>query len=174
MKYVMRRSSEEKVVNTKNIALGVMMLVTGLAAISVLGQSGGTGGGGRQGGGQDPAAQENNIMLQLIANDQDFAALQPLVEKVIYCQHVVSSGGRGAPDPNANGQNLNDVQQAAADLRDAMNDPASTTAQIQLKLTALRAARVKAREDLVEAQRELEAVLTVRQEAALSLSGFLE
>ena len=66
------------------------------------------------------------------------------------------------------------VAKASQDLRTALENKDSTPDQIKAKLTALRDARAKAKEDLTKAQAELKELITVRQEAVLVSRGMLE
>jgi len=76
-------------------------------------------------------------------------------------------GGPGGP------QDDSPVAQKARDLQQAIENNASAD-QIKTKLTALREARAKAREQLTAAQGELKELLTAKQEAALVVMGMLE
>jgi len=76
-------------------------------------------------------------------------------------------GGPGGP------QDDSPVAQKARDLQQAIENNASAD-QIKAKLTALREARAKAREQLTAAQGELKELLTAKQEAALVVMGMLE
>jgi uncharacterized protein (DUF3084 family) len=66
------------------------------------------------------------------------------------------------------------VSKAAEDLRTTLGDQNSTVAQVKEKLTAYRAEREKAREELSKAQEDLRSVLSVKQEAQLVLMGSLD
>jgi len=86
-------------------------------------------------------------------------------------------GGRnrnrdGAAAPST--QPESPMQSAISDLRDTLDNTASTPDQIKVKLEALRQARTKARADLVKAQQDLRDLLTQRQEAQLVLNGMLD
>ena len=78
-------------------------------------------------------------------------------------------GGGGGPQgpPSA-------VQVALQDLQATLDNTASTADMIKAKLDALRAARSKAKEDLVAAQGDLKSILTQRQEAEMVIFGMLE
>lgn len=66
------------------------------------------------------------------------------------------------------------MSKAAEDLRTTLGDQNSTVAQVKEKLTAYRAEREKAREELSKAQEDLRSVLSVKQEAQLVLMGSLD
>ena len=86
-------------------------------------------------------------------------------------------GGRNRNRDNAGApstQPESPMQSAISDLRDTLDNTASTPDQIKVKLEALRQARTKARADLVKAQQDLRDLLTQRQEAQLVLNGMLD
>jgi chromosome segregation ATPase len=62
---------------------------------------------------------------------------------------------------------------ATQELRDVLGSEDAKPEQIKAKLTALRTAKEKAKKDLAAAQKELKKNLTVKQEALLVLSGYL-
>ncbi len=79
-------------------------------------------------------------------------------------------GGRpGAPDrePTA-------VEKAQEQLRTMLENDSATPDQIKKELTALRAAKEKAKQRLAAAQQELRKIITVRQEATLVMMGMLD
>jgi Spy/CpxP family protein refolding chaperone len=61
-----------------------------------------------------------------------------------------------------------------SDLRAALEDKDVTADELVKKMTAVREAREKAKEELKKAQEELKATLTPRQEAVLMTLGQLE
>lgn len=157
-------------------------------------------GGGR--GNFNPAAMRaqmlDRLKTQMGATDDEFAAIQPKLEKVMTLQRDANGGGgrggfgaggaaggrrnRGgaAADAGATpaatpaaGTELSAVQKASADLRAALDDKASTPADIKTKLDAFRAAKAQAKTDLAAAQKDLASVLTQRQEALLVMNGML-
>jgi hypothetical protein len=65
------------------------------------------------------------------------------------------------------------VGKATQELRDVLSNKEAKSEQIKAKLTALRTAKEKAKKDLATAQKELKKNLTVKQEAILVLSGYL-
>ena len=65
------------------------------------------------------------------------------------------------------------VGKATAELREVLRNEDAKPAQIKAKLTALRTVKEKAKKDLAKAQKELKKNLTVKQEAILVLSGYL-
>jgi hypothetical protein len=53
-------------------------------------------------------------------------------------------------------------------------DEGAKPEEIKAKLTALRAAKEQARQDLVKARQDLRQLMTLRQEAVLVLNGLLD
>lgn len=159
--------------------------------------------GGRQGRGQFDPAQMNQWMMQrmkeqLGATDDEWAVIEPRLEKVQTLARDARGGGMGgmfgrgqfggpgglrgqpggaAPQPPQGAQPTapqSAVSKAAEDLRTTLGDQNSTVAQVKEKLTAYRAEREKAREELSKAQEDLRSVLSVKQEAQLVLMGLLD
>ncbi|MCE5280121.1 MAG: hypothetical protein ABFD92_05970 [Planctomycetaceae bacterium] len=118
-----------------------------------------------------------------VANDEEWKALQPRLEKVtaLRAQSMGfggrTRGNRRGGDNNNNARNAepqNDVAKASADLQKVLQNADAKPQEIKTALDALRAARAKARDDLAKAQKELQEVLTLRQEAQLVSMGMLE
>ncbi|MEN6578090.1 MAG: hypothetical protein ABFD90_17230 [Phycisphaerales bacterium] len=65
------------------------------------------------------------------------------------------------------------VEKAQEELSTTLENESASADTIKQQLTALRAARVKAQQELAAAQQDLRQILTVRQEAVLVLSGML-
>ncbi|MEI8198332.1 MAG: hypothetical protein WCI73_20760 [Phycisphaerae bacterium] len=160
----------------------------------------GGGGGGRGGRNFDPAAfrqrMQDNLKQQLGTTDDEFKALQPKIEKVqnlqrdaLMSRFMGGMGGRGgrggpggpgggfgggpgmaAPDPAT----LSPTAKATQELRTVLENKDAKAEDIKAKLTALREAKAKAREDLKTAQKDLTELLTQRQEAVLVEMGILE
>lgn len=78
-------------------------------------------------------------------------------------------GGRGpfGGEPTA-------VDTAAQALQTTLGNSDATPDEIKAKLTSLRSAKEKAKQELAKARQELRQVLTLRQEAQLVLMGMLE
>jgi Spy/CpxP family protein refolding chaperone len=66
------------------------------------------------------------------------------------------------------------VQKASQELQDTLEKEAPSATEIKAKLTALRGAREKAKQELVKAQSQLKEVLTVKQEAQLVIMGMID
>jgi hypothetical protein len=138
----------------------------------------------RQGGGFDLARfQEerlNRTKEQLGASDEDWQVLKPKIEKVWAAQMATFAGrfggrGRGGDRGADRGDRpTTPTATAARELRDALENKETPPDQIVAKLAALREARSKAKAELEAAQKDLQGVLTPRQEAALVAAGTLE
>jgi hypothetical protein len=169
-----------------------------LSANTLLAQAGGGGGGGFGGGGNgggggrggrggnfDPAQfqqmQLQRIQTQLeLTNDTDWAAIQPLVQKVIDARTALGNvgrggfgggrGGRGGQGGGGFGGQTASVEQQA--LQKAIDDNAPA-AQIKDALDKFEASQKTKQATLTAAQEALRAVLSARQEALATLAGLL-
>ena len=144
----------------------------------------GGGGGGNRGQRMSPeerrAAMATRIKEAMGATDAEWAVLSPKVEKLqtLQFQSMMGRGmgrGRGGPGgpPDAN-RPSSPVGDAAHELQTLLENKDATPEQIKAKLTTLRDARAKAKEELTKAQTELREVLSVRQEAVLVSMGLLD
>jgi hypothetical protein len=198
---VPRRSKNNKPTTNEENAMKVINLLTfcGVAAALMLssgslfaqnGNGGGNGGGpgGGFGGGPggrgnfDPAQMQQRMMQRYqeqlgITNDTDWSAIQPLVQKVMDARRASMGnmgrmfGGRGGNGgPGGFGQQQADP--AADALQQAVDDNAPA-AQIKDLLEKYQASQKTKQAALIAAQADLRKVLTVRQEAAATLSGLL-
>ncbi len=136
----------------------------------------------------------------LQASDDEWAVIEPLLEKVETAQRATMAGrfggfggrrgggGPGGPGgggaPAVSGTNGGgggggrgpgrfDSPEADA-LRSALADSSTSPEDIKTKLQALRDARKKAAADLETARGDLQKVLTLRQEATLVEMGILD
>ena len=145
----------------------------------------------------------DRLKAALQASDDEWAVIQPLLEKVQTAQRATMAGrfggfgggGRrgnfgggpggggpggagpgGSPAAGASpGARPNRPGSPEADaLRAALASDSTPPAEIKAKLQALRDARKKAEADLDQAREDLEKVLTLRQEATLVEMGILE
>jgi hypothetical protein len=161
------------------------------------GGNGNNNGGGR--GNRDPAEarlrMESRLKELLGASDQEWAVLQPKVEKLMDAQRLQMAGrgagmaqlfrsDRGGGDRGGNNNNnrpdrpqrpeeSSPVAVRTRELQDAIRDNASPDV-LKAKLAALRDARTKARDQYAKAQQELRELLTLKQEATLIMLGMLE
>lgn len=155
------------------------------------GQGGGGPGGGGPGGGGGGGFQQfrqrmmDRMKTQLGMSDDEFAAIQPKLEKVMQLRRDAQGGGgfgrpgRGGPGGQAGQNNPNRPPQSAVQeklqaLQDVLNNKDSKPDDIKSKLDDYRKAKSQAKDDLVKAQDDLKSVLTERQEAVMVTMGFLE
>lgn len=168
-------------------------------AVPVMGQAADNGGGGAPPAGQAGQGQQNgrrfdpaqfrqrmmdNLKEQLGTSDDEFAALQPKIEKVMQAERDVNAGrmrmfrGRRGGNNNqadqANRQPTSPVETAAKALQETLDNKDAKPDDIKAKLDALRDAKNKAKEELASAQKDLKDVLTLRQEAVLVEMGLLD
>ena len=143
---------------------------------------------GRQGRGRfDPEQMRQRIaerMKEMLgATDEEWAVIGPRLEKVQALAREAGGGTRGlfgfrrrggeegeeeAEEPES------EMEKATAALRAVLDEQTSTATQIRASLTAYRAAREKARQELAKGQAQLREVLSMRQEAQLVLIGTLD
>jgi hypothetical protein len=126
------------------------------------------------------------LKKQLEVSDEEWKALEPCIDKVILAQELArppagggmrggfgfGGGARLAPAVPAGGL-PSEVQEAAAELRAALEDPDAQQIEVRRHVTAYQKARDKARQKLEAAQQELRDLLTLRQEAILVVAGLL-
>lgn len=180
--------------NRKSFYAAILgMAILGASAPYAAAQAGPGGGqGGGQGGGRGQRMSPDEMRQrmatrmkeQLGATDDEWSALQPKVEKVMQLQRETRGGGFGfggrGGGPGGLGANdnadapTNPVAVATRELQTVLDNKDANPEQIKARLTALRDARVKARENLTKAQAELKELLTVRQEATLVSTGMLD
>jgi len=154
------------------------------------GNGGGQGGGGRRGGGQggqgggnfDPAQRlqmmMDNYRTELgFTNDTDWAAVQPLIQKVVDARQAVGFGGRGGRPGRGGGQGGGGggaFGQQPNPERDALQkaiDDNAPAGQIKDLLAKYQASVKDKQAKLAAAQADLRKVLSVRQEALATLGG---
>ena len=194
--------------------LGVCGLATALclSAGSLLAQNspgGGPGGGGGFGGGNfDPAAFQQQMQQRIldqdrqslaITNDDEWAVIQPLIQKVLDAQQALGTGGGvfgrmgggrggrggattgvagGAPGGVAGGPAAGpagvgpQVSEEQTALQQAINNNAPV-AEIRKALAAYRTSRKVLQDNLETAQNNLKKVLTTKQEAEAVILGLL-
>jgi hypothetical protein len=156
-----------------------------------------------RGGGMEGFRQRMNdrIKAELKASDDEWAVIQPLLEKVQTAQMATMTGrfgfgggrhggrGPGGPggspgadgaSPSPNGGNGGEnrpprpTSPEADALKAALASDATSSDEIKTKLQALRDARKKAQDNLEDARENLKKVLTLRQEATLVQMGLLD
>ncbi|XHR30213.1 MAG: hypothetical protein ACFUZC_06565 [Chthoniobacteraceae bacterium] len=132
------------------------------------------------------------IKTALKASDEEWAVIEPLLEKVMEKQREVMmsriggifggerrGGGRpGGPEGN-NASPVGRPPRAANQpeieaLKSALQNDSISNEEIKAKLEAVRAARKKANAELEAASEDLRKVLSLRQEALLIMMGILQ
>ncbi len=117
----------------------------------------------------------NRMKTELGCTDEEWAILQPRIEKVMELQRALRGGpamrmgGRGGP-----GASDAPATPEADALRKALENKQAPVDEVQKKLEAFRAAKKKQAAELDAARAALREVLTARQEAAMVLAGILE
>jgi len=160
--------------------------------------------GGRRGGDRGPGGfnmeefrkrMNDRIKEQLKATDEEWAVLQPLIEKVQNKQRDTMTsrfggffGGRGG-GPGGGGDRAGGGDRGGGGggdrgdrggspesqaLRTALEGDSTSAEDLKAKLAAVREARKKAAAELEAARADLAKVLSVRQEAVLVSMGILE
>ena len=166
------------------------------------GQGGGQGGGGGFGGGNfDPAQMRQRQMEQLkeqlgVKDDAEWKVMEPRLQKVRELNMQARFGGmmrgmmggmrgqrgpggdQGGPQADRRGRGPQGeptaVDKAMTQLNTVLQKESASPEEIKTALTAVRAAREKAKADLAVAQADLKKILSVRQEAVLVELGQLE
>jgi Spy/CpxP family protein refolding chaperone len=134
---------------------------------------------------------------ELKSPDEEWQVLQPKLEKVMTAMAEARFGGMGmggrggfggpggpgggrggrGGDANNGGQpaeNESEFQVASRELRTVLANDNASADEIMTRLKAFREAREKSEAKLHEAQKELQAVVTERQEAWLVMRGMLQ
>jgi hypothetical protein len=165
------------------LAVGLAALVAG--AGNVMAQD--NGGGGR--GNFDPAQFQQQMMDRFkerleMTNDDEWAAVQGLIQKVMDTRRATFSGMGFGGRRNNNGGGDNAGRNGgrggfnappspeAEDLQKALDAKASPD-ELKAKMAKLRDARKSKEAALAKAQEDLRKVLTVRQEATAVSMGLL-
>lgn len=159
---------------------------------------------GQPGPPPDPTQMHEQAMDRmkqaLQVGDEEWKALEPKLDKVMTLSREAGGfgpgrmgggpprGGRGgpgapgAPRPPIGGregarrgpQGQSQIGQAAEALQTTLGDSQATPDQITAKLSALRAARESAKQELAAAREAVRELVTPRQEAELVLMGLLD
>lgn len=172
----------------KILTMCAMAATLCLSADTLLAQNGGGGNGGGGGGGRgnfDPAQFQQRMMDRIhttlgFTNDTDWAAVQPLVQKVLDARMALGGGrggfggfggrrGGGGGGGGGLGPNASVEQQA---LQKAIDDDAPA-AQIKDALSKYEASQKTKQAALTAAQEALRGVLSAKQEAQATLLGLL-
>ena len=145
---------------------------------------GGQGGGGFGGGGgnfnmQQMQMQQYQMALN-ITNDDEWAAIQPLIQKVIDARTALGNnnrfggGGRGGRGGRGGGGGAAVVANPERDALQQAVDAEAPASQIKDLLAKYQNSQKIKQGKLVAAETDLRKVLTVTQEAAATLSGLLD
>ncbi len=105
---------------------------------------------------------------RLGVSDQEWAVLKPRIQVVYDLVHPAPRpiGKSDAPRTEA--------ELRGRELRELLQDQKAPADQIKARLTALRAAKERAVQQLINARQGLRQLLTLRQEALLVLNGLLD
>jgi hypothetical protein len=125
--------------------------------------------------------QIGRIKEALQPSAEEWKVLEPKVTKVLTLTRQTGGMGMGM-GRRAGGQgNLpefprdeSQIGKSTEELRKVLDNKDAKSDEIKAKLTALREAREKAKQELAKAQQELRGGLNVRQEAQLVLMGLLD
>jgi chromosome segregation ATPase len=109
-----------------------------------------------------------DLKEQLSISDQEWTVIRPRIEAVYNLQHPPMPGRPGSETRRT------EVQQKIAELSELLRNKEAPVDEIRARLTGLRAAKEKARQELAAAQQNLRQILTLRQEALLVLNGLLD
>ena len=128
----------------------------------------------------DPAEMRQRFMDRLKetlgASDDEWKVLQPKLEQLMNASREMRSGGSmfGRSRGGSDREPETATGKASQELRKLLDNKDARPGEIQEKLSALRAAREKAKANVATAQKELKELLTQRQEATLVMYGMLE
>jgi hypothetical protein len=109
-----------------------------------------------------------NLRNQLQISDQEWPVVKPRLQVVYDLVRPVPSFGRQSAQP------ATPVEQRSGELREVLGNKDAEAEEIKARLTALRAAKEQARQELVKARDSLRQIMTLRQEALLVLNGLLD
>jgi DNA repair exonuclease SbcCD ATPase subunit len=105
---------------------------------------------------------------RLGVSDKEWPVIKPRVEKVYNMVHPLPQMRPG------NEQAKTEVEHRSNELRELLHKEGTGADQIKAKLTALRAAKERAAQELATAKQSLRQLMTLRQEAEMVLSGLLD
>jgi hypothetical protein len=108
------------------------------------------------------------LKSELGVSQEEWSVIQPRIVAVYRLAHTQPSAGKEDP------QGLALVTQRMRELRELLANKAAKPEEIKAKLTALRAARERAIQELAKARQGLRQLMTLRQEAVLVLNGLLD
>jgi len=105
---------------------------------------------------------------RLGVSDKEWPVVKPRIEKVYNLMHPLPQMRPG------NEQAKTEVEHRSNELRELLHKEGTGADQIKAKLTALRAAKERAAQELATAKQSLRQLMTLRQEAEMVLSGLLD
>ncbi|MCX5646848.1 MAG: hypothetical protein NTZ17_19545 [Phycisphaerae bacterium] len=109
-----------------------------------------------------------SLRNQLRVSDQEWAVVKPrLVAVYDLVRPAVAGAGRNEPPKS-------ELEQRSRDLRELLQADKAEADQIKAKLTAFRAAKEKANQQLAGARQSLRQIMNLRQEAVLVVNGLLD
>jgi hypothetical protein len=188
------KHKQEPKQDSKSMKINRLLALAGVAAAICVSASlgmaqdappgGGPGGGGR--GNFDPAQMRQRMMDNLkeqleVTDDSEWKALEPMITKVMELRMSSMRGGMGAgmfrrnrDGNNDGGQRRGGPPQSAESeaLQKAIEGKASN-AELKAAIAKYAEARKVKQAELEKAQADLRKVLTVRQEAILTVNGML-
>jgi len=109
-----------------------------------------------------------DLKEQLGLSDQEWSVIKPRLQVVYNLVHPAT------PMMGRSEQPKTELEQRSRELRELLREDAPGADQIKAKLTAFRAAREKANQQLAGARQSLRQVMNLRQEAVLVLNGLLD
>ena len=109
-----------------------------------------------------------NLQKQLGASEEEWRVIQPRLETVYRLRHPPASFAQEDTSPSAV------VTRLTKELWELLDNKDAKPEEIKAKLTALRAAKEKVRQELVKARQDLRKLMSIRQEAVLVLSELLD
>jgi len=109
-----------------------------------------------------------DLKEQLGVSDQEWTVIRPRVQAVYDLVHPPLRIRPGSTQPT------NEVERRRRDLQELLRDEKAPADQIKARLSAFRAAKERATQQLSAARRSLRQLMTVRQEAVLVLNGLLD
>jgi hypothetical protein len=123
---------------------------------------------------------EQRMQRQVGASDEEWKKIGPSVMKVSELNRQVSGGGmfggrRGPMGGRMGAQEQpTELDRATEQLQNVIDNDSAKPEDIEKQLVAYRAAREKAKKQLVAEQQKLQQQVTVRQKAQLVLMGLLD
>lgn len=192
-----------KTSNKAQRGLAVALLVAMVISAGFAAEQGQRGERGQRGpdsgrGGFDREAMQERMMTMMQermgASDEEWTVIKPRLSEVMELSRNANSsngmrnmmgrggrggrggdrGDRGGRDTQQSEEETSAVQKASTELQETLEKEAPSAAEIKAKLTALRGAREKAKQELVTSQKKLREVLTLKQEAQLVMMGLLD